>query len=346
MPGVRIGGWGFAKPRAAWKGLSAVVVFSGMSTPSTRLPVILDTDIGYRTDADDALALAYVLLQDECELLGVTTVGLRSDWRAELADVVCAQLGRDEVPVIAGADRPVCDTTYWFENPVQPWPADLQPRPRCDYPPNQAVDWLRSTIRDQPGRITLITIGQLTNLATLLLIDPEVADLLDAVIAMGGRIDYPPDQPRSECNIMLDPVAASIVFQRLGEKLTLVPIDAVRGHGLSVEQLDRMLRSPKLDPVRACTRAWDDQRKRSGLGLADPATVAVAFGPHLATSRNARVAIRLYDRPVPEGQPFDRDQVTGVTYLLADQPGPHRLVTAVDGPAIHEHLLEVFDRTA
>ncbi len=51
------------------------------------LPVLLDTDIG--SDIDDAVALAYLLRQPRCELLGITTVSGEPDKRAMLADAVC-----------------------------------------------------------------------------------------------------------------------------------------------------------------------------------------------------------------------------------------------------------------
>ena len=37
-----------------------------------KIKIILDTDIG--TDIDDALALAYLLQQPRCELMGITTL--------------------------------------------------------------------------------------------------------------------------------------------------------------------------------------------------------------------------------------------------------------------------------
>lgn len=52
-----------------------------------RIKVFLDTDIG--TDSDDALCLAYLLRQPACELVGVSTVGERSDERARLVDTIC-----------------------------------------------------------------------------------------------------------------------------------------------------------------------------------------------------------------------------------------------------------------
>jgi inosine-uridine nucleoside N-ribohydrolase len=62
--------------------------------------VILDTDIG--SDIDDALALAYLLSQLRCELVGVTTVTGEPQLRAEMVSVVCRNVGRDDVPVHSG----------------------------------------------------------------------------------------------------------------------------------------------------------------------------------------------------------------------------------------------------
>ncbi len=58
------------------------------------LPVLLDADIG--SDVNDALALAYLLRQPRCELLGVTTVTGEQERRALLADALCRAAGRDD----------------------------------------------------------------------------------------------------------------------------------------------------------------------------------------------------------------------------------------------------------
>jgi inosine-uridine nucleoside N-ribohydrolase len=47
------------------------------------MKIILDTDIG--SDIDDAVCLAYLLAQPECELLGITTVTGEAARRAMLA---------------------------------------------------------------------------------------------------------------------------------------------------------------------------------------------------------------------------------------------------------------------
>jgi hypothetical protein len=67
--------------------------------------ILLDTDIG--GDIDDALALAYLLKQPHCELLGITTVGGESEQRAALASAICHAAGQAEVPVHVGASAPL-----------------------------------------------------------------------------------------------------------------------------------------------------------------------------------------------------------------------------------------------
>lgn len=59
----------------------------------------LDTDIG--SDIDDALALAYLLARDDCELIGLSTVTEVENQRAQLASALCRIAGRD-VPIYPG----------------------------------------------------------------------------------------------------------------------------------------------------------------------------------------------------------------------------------------------------
>ena len=66
-----------------------------------RIPVLFDTDIG--TNVDDALALAYLLKQPRCNLLGVTTVSGPVERRAACAAAVCRAAGRADVPIRCGA---------------------------------------------------------------------------------------------------------------------------------------------------------------------------------------------------------------------------------------------------
>ncbi len=304
--------------------------------------IILDTDIGYGTDADDAIALAYLLRRQDCEILGITTVGRHSEWRAELAEVICTQMGRGGIPIAAGANHPLYANTYWPLNPVHKWPAETGTPPLRTYIPNQAATLLAKVIRGNPGEITLITIGQFTNLAMLLLVDPAAVDMLKAVVSMGGRISAPGEPPIAECNVILDPVAAGIAFQRLGEQLTLLPLDPICGKGLTSEELTVMLADESLAAVRDCCHAWQSFRGASGVGLADPLTCAMAFEPDLVELDHGTIRLKLYDHEIPDGAAFANDAVTGATFFDRDTTGPHHVVRTAHSKATHRHLSQVF----
>ncbi len=69
-----------------------------------KIKVILDTDIG--SDIDDAVALAYLLAQPRCELVGVTTVTGESTKRAMMASALCRIAGKD-MPIFPGVEKPL-----------------------------------------------------------------------------------------------------------------------------------------------------------------------------------------------------------------------------------------------
>ena len=79
----------------------------------TTKPIILDTDIG--TDVDDCLALALCLASTELKLTAVTTVYGDARLRARMVLKLLALRGIDDVPVAAGAEKPLLDRVpiYW-----------------------------------------------------------------------------------------------------------------------------------------------------------------------------------------------------------------------------------------
>ncbi len=150
---------------------------------NNKIKVLLDTDIG--TDIDDALALAYLLCQERCELLGVTTVTGEPRKRAEMVSALCRQAGRDDIPIHCG-----CPEAMLIEmrQKVAEQAAALGDWPRRkDFPPGTAIEFLRRTIREHPGEITLLAIGPLTNVGVLFAADPQVPSLLAGLVLMCGR---------------------------------------------------------------------------------------------------------------------------------------------------------------
>lgn len=304
-----------------------------------RTKVLLDTDIG--TDSDDALCLMYLLAQRECELVGITTVGVDAADRAAVADALCHHVGRDQVPIAAGADRPLAPSPYWHSHRVNQvaildrWPA------RRSYPPDQALDLMRRVIHDNPGQVVLITVGMLTNLALLAAVDPAAVGKLRGIYTMTGRLQPCDPDMRPECNTMLDPGASMSIFSRGLANHRVVGLNVTAGRAIDLDQARAMFAGERFDPLIECGRCWGEQRKRMAISLHDPATTALVFRPDLATWRRGRIGIKLFDhKPGDSGEVFPEDQMLAATYFEPDPGGPHAMADASQGQAIQREVTD------
>src|SRR6188768_992234 len=182
-------------------------------------PVIFDTDIG--TDIDDAYALAALIHRPELELIGVTTVSSDAIARARLAAKLLQVAGDRwaKVPVYAGTSTP---TQYmkqvdWAQGFTSP-----------SLHESGAVEFMRTQIEARPGEITLIAVGELTNIAAVLESAPGIAKKIRAISLMGGSIyrGYAAgSKPEPEWNIKSNAKAAKTVFES-GVPLLVAPLDS------------------------------------------------------------------------------------------------------------------------
>ena len=183
--------------------------------------VILDTDIG--GDIDDAIALAYLLYQPDCDLIGITTVCGEPEKRAMVADALCKLAGK-EIPIYAGEGEP-----------LQPGEADPTPNgaaalERWDhstkFEAGSAIDFLIRMVKKYPDEIHLVCIGNLTNIASCMEIDPGFAGKLGGLYLSAGYFGAEPlPDPSFNWNAWADPLAASIVFSAETRNLRTVPLE-------------------------------------------------------------------------------------------------------------------------
>ena len=209
--------------------LPLLLLSPGAHAQSSRpLPVILDTDIG--TDIDDAYALAALIRRDDLELLGVTTVSSDAVARARLAAKLLQVAGGkwSRIPVYAGSSTP---TQYMKQ--VE-WAAGFT---APNLHESGGVDFMRREINARPGQVTVIAIGELTNVAALLESDPAIAKKIRAISLMGGSIyrGYAPaSKPEPEWNIKSNARAAQVVFGS-GVPLLVAPLDSTADLKLTPE---------------------------------------------------------------------------------------------------------------
>jgi inosine-uridine nucleoside N-ribohydrolase len=181
-------------------------------------PILLDCDPGH----DDAIALLLALASDEVELRGVTTVAGNQTLDKTTANAirVLELVGRGDVPVAAGAERPLVREPRVAANVHGETGLDGPdlPPPRVRPEGEHAVDFLAGRV----AGTTLVATGPLTNVALLLARHPEARP--ERIVLMGGAIAEGNVTPAAEFNIWGDPEAAARVFAS-GIDVTMVGLD-------------------------------------------------------------------------------------------------------------------------
>ncbi len=224
---------------------------TALAEAATPRPVIFDTDIG--TDIDDAYALAALIDRPGIELVGVTTVSSDAVARARLAAKLLAVAGGkwSSVPVYAGISTP---TQYMKQ--VE-WAAGFSSPSLHE---SGGVEFMRRELNRRPGEITLIAVGELTNVAALLESEPGIAKKIRAISLMGGAVyrGYAPgSKPEPEWNIKSNAKAARIVFTS-GVPLLVAPLDSTADLKLTPEMRVRIFTrgKPLNDALGALDQIW------------------------------------------------------------------------------------------
>jgi len=189
----------------ALRGLAAVLVTATIAAAQP-VPILFDTDIG--TDIDDAYALALILKSPELDLVGVTTVSGDAVARARLAAKLLAVAGgaAAKIPVYAGTST---GTQYMKQ---AEWATGFT-SPALH--PEGGVAFMRQQIEARPGQLTIVAVGELTNVAALLRSSPDIAKKIKGIALMGGAVrrgGQPGSAPQPEWNIKSNAAAAKTVF--------------------------------------------------------------------------------------------------------------------------------------
>ena len=303
--------------------LLAVVLALVAATAASaqRLPVLLDTDIG--TDIDDAYALALILRSPELELLGVTTVAGDAVARARLAAKMLAVEGgaAARIPVYAGT------TTATQHINQAAWAAGFSsPALHTD----GGVAFLRQQIEARPGAITIIAVGELTNVAALLTSSPGIAGKIKQIALMGGAIRrgaQPGSPPQPEWNIKSNAAAARTVFTS-GVPLIVAALDATADLKLTPERRVRIFArgSPLTDALAALDFVWrhtNDWKGETPI-LFDLLAVSAIHKPDLARFESLCVVV----------------EADGLTREIKNRPANAQVAVASDAGKVLDYITE------
>jgi len=288
--------------------------------------VLLDTDIG--TDIDDAVCLAYLLANPQCDLLGITTVTGEPEKRAMLASAVCTAAGRT-VPIYPGSARPLMvaqqQTVAQQAVALGAW------RHETRFPEGKAVAFLRDTIRRHPHEVVLLCIAPLTNIGVLFAQDPEIPSLLKGLVMMCGLFTrrIPGYAPR-EWNAMGDPDPSMIVSRAPVPLHRSIGLDVTTSVAMSAEEFRQRFTHPFFAPVRDFAEVWF--KDWPGTTFHDPLAAATIFDDSLCTYQRGTVTVEM-----------DSESMRGQTHWKAgDVSSPHEIAVGVDPGRFFAHYFSVF----
>ena len=196
-------------------------------TDSLKHRIIFDTDPG----VDDAMALCFAMAHPRIELLGITTVfGNVTAPQATTNALYLSQLAGRSITVAQGASKPLVkhgeappDFIHGADGlgnlPSRPPASSAQADRRS------AAQFIVDTARAEPGQITLVPVGPLTNIAAALALEPKLPQLIKHIVLMGGAVRVGGNvSPVAEANIWNDPHAADAVFTA-GFDVTIIGLD-------------------------------------------------------------------------------------------------------------------------
>ena len=250
---------------------------------------LLDTD----TASDDAIAIVMAHNWPDVEIIAVTIVnGNVPVKQGALNALYTIELCERATPVYIGCAQPLLrsvEYSYWFHG--QDGMGNMHyPQTLLKPQSTHAVDLIIETLKTNPGEVTLVTLGPLTNIATALLRAPEIGSLVQRCVVMGGAANVVGNvTPAAEYNIWVDPEAAKIVFHS-GMPIEMVGWELSRGSAaLLPDELEKITNSGKklarfaVECNRTALEVSRQIQKAPGLTLADPVAMAVALAPELVT---------------------------------------------------------------
>lgn len=298
--------------------------------------VIIDCDPG----VDDAVALLAAFGSPGLNVIGITTVAgnVPLERTAANARRICEAAGQTGIPVFAGCPGPMQfpDRRGAISHGTDGLVGAALPEPVMPLQQAHAVTYLIDRLNRAPGDITLVVLGPMTNLATALTRQPEIAGKIRRIVCMGGAAFCPGNMtPDAEFNFWFDPHAAQIVMAS-GVPVVMLGLDVTRKLVITAARCDRLSGAGRQG--RLAARMLTSYAAVDPL-LHDPCVIAYLVRPELFTALDATCSI--------EVQAPDRIGKSIVTPTRPEDAKPasaFQVVTDVETDRVFDWLEATFDR--
>ena len=258
--------------------------------------IIIDADPG----TDDTFAILLATASPEFDIQGICTVAGNCSLEnaTQNAFKILDLANKNNIPVYAGKDKPLkCEgiNAEYVHGSNGMGGIEYLPINRVAEKVN-AVDFIINTVNNNPGEITIVALGPLTNIATAINKNIEFTKNIKELIIMGGGVNEGNVTPFAEFNFYRDPDAAKIVFESNLNKVTMLGLNVTHKLPLNPTLESRLNNSnnPLANFLYNITRAgaeFDKKEGHGGLILHDPITFAYLLDNSIVTVKPAKVTI-------------------------------------------------------
>ena len=303
--------------------------------------ILMDGDPGH----DDVIAFLLALGNpSQLNIAGFTTVAGNSSAENCTKNIlkIMDYLGVS-IPVARGYESPLVkplNTAAKFHGETGLDGALNYPPAVSAADPRHAVAFQRDILLSSREKVTLVTMGPLTNIAILLKTYPEVIDHIEEIVMMGGSYSSGNALAKSEFNIYADPEAAKIVFDS-GVHIVMATIEACFSGGILLTEQESLKNGGKVSRLvhdilkfysrYAINNGWDRT------AIFDMTTIVYLLAPEIFEYRDMRVDIEL-DGVYTRGMTVCDDR--GPTYI-GNPENPKRVLLKAD----RDRLSELFFAT-
>ena len=277
--------------------------------------IIIDTDPGI----DDAFAIMLAGKSKEFKIEGITTVagncGIEN--ATENAFKILDMINRNDIKVYKGMARSLVreDLDATDVHGTNGLGGVEYTHINRNVEDKDAIDYLIETVNSNPGEITIVPIGALTNIACAVLKDSNFVKNVKELVIMGGAENGGNISPYAEFNFYKDPDAAKIVFEAGFKNIIMVGLDVttklplLKKYEDMLENMDDELAN-FLFKITRTGAEFDRSKGYEGSILNDPLTIAYLLDRNILTFKDAYVEI------LTEGEKIGKSVVKAPTENL------------------------------
>jgi purine nucleosidase len=243
-----------------------------------------------------------------------------------IASALCKVAGRD-VPILPGCEKPMLVQQQQLHAPQ----AAALPRWQHEthFPQGEAVQFLRQTIRNNPGEVVLLTIGPLTNIGLLFTLDPKISSLLKGLVMMCGVFtNRLGGVGPVEWNIEIDPHAAAIVYQATPPIHRSIGLDVTSQVTMTRKELCKRFHASLLKPV--VDFAGTRFQHQDQIIFHDPLAATTLFDDTICRFTKGNVEIELQN-----------DRLRGLTYWKPGSRAHHEIALEVNSARFFDHFTAI-----